>query len=124
LTAETLDRSKVNADLLIRNDLDPARLADSLMLEARDRTAELSPAHAELFRRVIQEAGQSIVDMAHQLPNFSERTLGELLRGNRVLLEAASRTLEGLERIRSESKMDQEIEGAKFEDRVPASCRI
>ena len=64
---------------------------------------------------MIEEACQSIVDMAHQLPNFTERTFSELLRGNRVLVDAASRTLTELERIRSQAQSDQEAESVKFE---------
>lgn len=56
-----------------------------------------------------------MIDIAHVLPHFSERTLAELLRRDRVLIDGAQRTLDGLERIRLQVTEDQEIEAAKFE---------
>ena len=115
LVADTLDSSRISMDVLVGNDLDPARLSEYFVANAHERLAGLPQSRAELFRRVIQEASQSIIDLAHELPNFGERTFGELLRGNRVLIEAANRTLEGLERIRSQVPMGEEAEGARFE---------
>jgi predicted NACHT family NTPase len=64
---------------------------------------------------VIEEASQSIIDIAHVLPNFSERTFSELLRREGVLIDAAQKTLDGLDRIRSQAKEDQAAESTKFE---------
>jgi ATPase subunit of ABC transporter with duplicated ATPase domains len=64
---------------------------------------------------VIEEASRSMIDIARVLPHFSERTLAELLRRDRVLIDAAQRTLDGLERIRLQVTEDQEIDASKFE---------
>jgi hypothetical protein len=115
LVAQTLDRTKITAELLAQKDLDPLKLAAHFITEADEQLALLPDPRIALFRRVIEEASQSIVDMAHQLPNFTERTFSELLRGNRVLVDAAARTLRELERIRSQAPPDQEAESVKFE---------
>jgi hypothetical protein len=115
LVADTLDRSKISIDLLVSKDLDPSRLAAHFLHEASERIGALPKPRADLFCRVIEEASQSIVDIAHQLPNFSERTFAELLRQNRVLVDAAAKTLEGLERIRTQAQADNEAESARFE---------
>ena len=81
----------------------------------RRSISQLTPPRALLFRRVIEEASQSIIDIAHELPSFSERTFAELIRQNRVLVEAADRTFQGLERIRSQAQADQEAEAARRE---------
>jgi predicted NACHT family NTPase len=55
------------------------------------------------------------MDIARVLPNFTERTFAELLKRDRVLIDAAQRTLESLDRIRSKIEDDKEAESAKFE---------
>jgi energy-coupling factor transporter ATP-binding protein EcfA2 len=115
LVAETLDRSKISAELLVQKDLDPVQLAGHFLSEVDQELAQLPQPQVKLYRRVIEEASQSIIDIAHQLPNFSERTFAELLRRNRVLIDAADRTLEAVERIRSQAQSNQEAESARFE---------
>jgi len=115
LVAHTLDHSKITPDLLVRKDLDPVQLARYLLSEISEQLALLAPPRARLVARVIEEACQSIIDIAHVLPNFSERTTAELLRRDRVLIDAAQQTLDALERIRSRAGTDQEAEAAKFE---------
>ena len=113
LVAETLNRTKISVDLLVQKDLDPSQLAAHFLSEAGNQLDQLPEPRAELFRRVIEEASQSIIDIAHNLPNFSERTFAELLRRDQVLIDAAGRMLEGLERIRSQPQADQEAESAR-----------
>lgn len=115
LVAQTLDRSKITAELLISKDLDPAMLARHFLFEAGEQLSLFPAPRATLFTRVIEDASQSMTDIARVLPHFSERTLAELLKRDRVLIEAAQRTLDGLERIRLQVTEDQEIEAAKFE---------
>jgi len=49
------------------------------------------------------------------LPNFTERTFGELLRHDRILIDAANRTLDALDRIRTQSQADSETDASRFE---------
>ena len=79
LVAKTLDNSKITAELLISRDLDPVQLARHFLAEANEELLLLPEPRAKLFARVIEEASQSIVDIAHALPNFTERTAAELL---------------------------------------------
>ena len=115
LVAEMLDSASISVELIVAKDLDPVKLAEHLLSESHEKFGELTPARAELVRRVIADASQSIVDIASKLPNFGERTLGELLRQNRVLIDAASQILDKLEQIRSKAQIGQEIEAARFE---------
>ena len=115
LLAEALDHSKISADILLGKDLDPTKLAEHLVSQAESALSSLPPERIQLFRRIVQEASESIIDIAQVLPNFSERTFAELLRRDRVLMEAADRAMESLERIRAESHQDLERESAVFE---------
>ncbi len=115
LVAETLDRSKITAEILAEKNIDPVRLAAHLLSEAQAESAKLPPPRAELFRRVIEEASQSIVDIAHSLPNFNERTFAELLRRSQSLMAAVDRIFDKLERLRSQTDADPQLESARFE---------
>ena len=115
LVAQTLDRSKISVEFLLERDLDPVRLARHLIAEATEQLSLFPEHRARLFTRVIEEASQSIIDIARVLPNFTERTFSELLRRDRVLIDAAERTLESLDRIRSKAEDDQQSSSARFE---------
>jgi hypothetical protein len=115
LVAQTLDNGKIDAELLVEKDLDPARLAQYFISEASEQLSKLPKKRVQLFTRVVQEASQSIVEIARILPNFTERTLSELLKQNRVLVDAAQQILENLDRIRTKTNEDQGIEATRFE---------
>lgn len=115
LVAETLDHSNITTELLIQKDLDPSQLAQHF-IERGSAQLEALPTHRRLlFIRVIEEASQSIVDIARVLPSFSERTFGELLKRDRILVDAAQKILESVDRIRAKADEYQEAEAAKFE---------
>src|SRR5689334_14325079 len=80
LVARILDSSKIDAELLVQKDLDPIKLAQHFIKEASEQLSTLPEGRVELFTRVIEEASQSIVDIAGVLPNFTERTFSELLK--------------------------------------------
>lgn len=115
LVGRTLDGSKIDTELLVQKDLDPGRLAQHFFSEASEQVSNLPEKHAQLFTRVIQEASQSIIDIARMLPGFTERTFSELLKQNRVLVNAADQILDKLDRIRTKIDDDREIEAARFE---------
>ena len=115
LVAQILDHSKVDAALLVQKDLDPVRLAQHFIGEASEQLLLLPDHRVSLFTRIIEEASQSIIDIARVLPNFTERTFSELLKRERVLVDAAQKILDRLERIRTVVDDDLDSEAAKFE---------
>jgi hypothetical protein len=114
--AQTLDRSKITADLLAKKNLDPVQLATHFVSEAKELLASLPDERAELFKRVIAEASQSIIDIAHSLPNFNERTLGELLQRTQVMAESVHQVFEELERLRARTPPDPLTDSTRFEN--------
>jgi hypothetical protein len=115
LVARTLDSSKIDVKLLIQKDLEPVELAQHFISEASEELAKLPERRVQLFTRVIEEASQSIVDIAGVLPNFTERTFSELLKRNHVLVDAAHQILENLDRMRTKVDDDREVEATRFE---------
>ncbi len=72
-----------------------------------------SEAEGHLYERIIKESCQYIVDIASQLPHFTERTLAEILQREGQLITIAEKILEEVARMRAE--LDPQLESARFE---------
>ncbi|HEU4794693.1 MAG TPA: hypothetical protein VFT02_03625, partial [Pyrinomonadaceae bacterium] len=104
--AETLDKAGIDAALLAERNLEPRMLADYLFSSNVRATRNFSEAEKALYERSIQETSQYIVDIAAQLPQFNERTFGELLRRQNQLQDVANQILEEVNRIRQDTRED------------------
>jgi hypothetical protein len=91
LVAQRIDAilkgTRIDSELLISNNLQPTNLVS--YLEKRNPEAEdgLSQHQSDLMKRVVSEVCQSIIDIASQLPLFSERAFSEILRREENLLQ-------------------------------------
>lgn len=79
--------------LLARHNLEPIEIARQLLRDHPVR--HFSDAEERLYERIVSESCQYIVDIAAQLPHFTERTLAEVLTRERQLLEVAERIVRG-----------------------------
>jgi hypothetical protein len=114
--AETLNKSSIDAELLAARDLDLTKLVGHLLASHPSATQDLSSAEAALYQRIISESSQYIIDIASQLPTFTERTIAEILKRESQLLAVTNQTLEEVRRIRAESqRVNPEVEAARFE---------
>ncbi len=62
--------------------------------------AFFSDVEREIYRKILDHAAQLIVDIASQLPHFSERVLGEILTRQTDFAVKADRIINDLQRIR------------------------
>ena len=117
LVGQTLSEAKISAEILTKQNLEPSRLADSIIDSVDPAiTKHFSQKELELYKRSIAEASQSIVDIASQLPQFNEQTFAEILKRENQLLEIAKQTLDEVRRITEGSKqVNPEVEAARFE---------
>ena len=116
--AETLNNTPINPELLAQKDLDPIQLEKHLLASRPDATRDFSEAGTALYQRIISESASNIVDVASQLPSFTERTFAEVLTRQGQLLTVANQVLEEVRRIREESQQaNPEAEAARFEQR-------
>jgi hypothetical protein len=115
--AETLDKTPIDPELLAKRDLDPAELERYLLDSRPDATRDFFEAETALYRRIISESASSIVDIASQLPTFTERTFAEVLKREGLLLDKADQILDEVRRIREESRQaNPEADAAHFEE--------
>jgi len=116
--SETLNKSPIDSSLLVKRDLDPTELVKFLKNSRQDAARDFSEAETELYNRLLEEISQDVVDIASQLPFFTERTLGEILRRETHLLSATNEVLREIRRIRESSrKMNAtDASAARFEN--------
>jgi hypothetical protein len=77
----------------------------------------LSEMQQRLYRRVLREVVENLIDVSSALPGFTEQSFAELLRRETVIIEVAQRVLSEVTRIREGSqKANQEEALAQFEE--------
>jgi len=109
--ARTLDGA--TSTLLARHNLEPTEIARHLLRDRPASSCHFSDAEGRLYERIISESCQYIVDIASQLPHFTERTLAEILTRERQLIEIAERVVQEVTRLRAE--LTPQVEAARFE---------
>ena len=112
--AATLDKSGIDSALLAEKNLEPRLLAAFFTQSNPNATRDFSEPEKALYERSIQEASQYIVDIAAELPQFNERTFGELLKRQNQLQNVADQILNEVSRIR-EDTLQSDQESAVFE---------
>jgi NACHT domain len=102
--ADTLNTAKVDSALLIEHNLEPTELAKYLLDNRPGTTNLFSEPEESLYRRIISETSRLIVEIASQLPTFTERTFAEVLKREDSLLSITDRILEEVRHIRASSQ--------------------
>ncbi len=108
---ETLNTA--TSELLARHDLEPVEIASQLLKDHPARSYHFSDSEGRLYEQIIGESCQYIVEIASQLPHFTERTLAEVLTRERHLVEIAEHTVQEVARLRAQ--LNPQVEAARFE---------
>jgi len=108
--AETLNTA--SSSVLAQHDLAPSELAKYLLAHPSG-TQHFSETEKSLYQRIISESCEYIVDIASQLPAFTERTFAEILKRENQLLDITRQTLEDVHRLREQ--MDPLTRTTQFE---------
>lgn len=111
---KTLNQTEITADLLVQKDLSPTDLAAHWRESDIPEVNLFSPQESRLYHRALNQSAIYIVDIASQLPLYSERTFAELLKRDRQLLDKADKVLEQIHRIR-QAVGDPDEQAAQFE---------
>jgi len=109
LTGTAIDTLKISSDLLVARNLDPKQIEVLLLNEAHFPNEEnplinFTEEDKELYKRVISESAQYIVDIASNLPNFNERTFAEVLKREDAILAKAEAILEEVKKMRENTE--------------------
>jgi hypothetical protein len=107
--SETLEKTPITAQFILDRKLDPIEFAKHLLKARPGATIGLSEPETALYERIVAETSRYIVDMATQLPAFTEKTFAELIKKGDQLIETANRILEEVKKIREGSEQTNEI---------------
>lgn len=114
--SETLEKTPITAQFILDRKLDPIALANHLLKARPGATIGLSEAETALYERIVAETSRYVVDMASQLPAFTEKTFAELIKKGDQLIETANKILEEVKKIREGSEQtNNEQNAARFE---------
>jgi Leucine-rich repeat (LRR) protein len=91
--ARTLMTGKIDADLLLQQRLDPARLANTLIAKAPESSAGFSPDETILYRRLLTESCRHLVGIANHFAGYEILVDRRLLTGQDELLAQLARLL-------------------------------
>src|SRR5207302_301112 len=83
--SETLNTA--TSALLARHNLEPAEIAKQLLIDHPASSYHFSDTEGRLYEQIMRESCEYIVDIASQLPHFTERTLADVLKREGNLLE-------------------------------------
>jgi len=100
--AEAFNRSKLSSDLLAERNLEPTKLAKHVLSAYPTATQLFSGAETAFYQRIIEESCAYIVDIASQLPAFTEHTFAEVLKREDQLILRTNEVLQELHRIREQ----------------------
>ena len=109
--ADTLNAA--TSEVIAQQNFEPAEVAKQLLLTHPAKSYFFSEAEGHLYERIIKESCEYIVDIASQLPHFTERTLAEILQREGQLITITEKILEEVARMRAD--LDPQLESARFE---------
>lgn len=114
--SEILNNSKIDTRLLAENDLEPINLLKYLRELNPQRTKNFSQDETVFFERILSDVCQNIIDIASELPGFTEQTLAEVLKREGDLIQKADLILAEVKRIRKSSERnDATAQASTFE---------
>src|SRR5713226_422142 len=111
--AETFNKSRISSALLTQHNLEPIQLTQYMLAINPNVAHTFSESATELYKRIIKESCIYIVDIASQLPAFTERSIAEILKNGDLIIAIAKEILEKLQMIREQ--LDPKIEADRFE---------
>jgi GTPase SAR1 family protein len=109
--ADTLNTT--TSEVIAKHNLEPTDLARHLLKTCPAKTYHFNDIEALLYDRIIIESCTYIVDIASQLPTFTEQTFAEVLKRETQILEKVDQVLREVQRMREQQ--DPQEESARFE---------
>jgi len=119
--SETIRNFDFSIGVLTDHNFDPCKLAKSLLnLTGKQGGNPFFANHEDVnvrqvYERIIEISVQQIIDIAPQLPKFTERVLVEMLDNQFRVLDLVQRVLDGIDRVNS--SMDLTQASSQFESK-------
>lgn len=111
--AEAFNKTKMTSAFLAQHNLEPTELARHVLAAHPTATDLFNAAEAAFYKRIINESCGYIVDIASQLPTFTEQTFAEVLKRENQIIDRVDAILEELRKMRAQ--LDPMIDAERFE---------
>ena len=112
--ADAFDKVKLSSELLVKHNLEPTKLAKQVLTTNLAGIQLFSETEKAFYQRIIEESCAYIVDIASQLPSFTEKTFAEVLQRDDQIITSVNKILQEVRRIRD--KVDPMTEAGRFEE--------
>lgn len=119
IASKAVSQAVASPSLIVKNNLEPTQLLEH-MLAVIDRagiTETIEGIDQQILEEILFDASQHIVDIASQLPGFTETTFSEILKRENLLLERADKILEEIQRLHKSTR-NITAEAAAFENDI------
>jgi hypothetical protein len=100
--ATAFNISKLNSALLAEQNLEPTKLAKHVLAGHSIAGQPFSETEKAFYRRIIEESCSYVVDIASQLPVFTERTFAEVLKREDQIIATTGQILQEVRRIQEQ----------------------
>ncbi|MFL5698561.1 MAG: NACHT domain-containing protein, partial [Ktedonobacteraceae bacterium] len=100
--ASAFNKSKLSSELLAKRNLEPGELARYVLAGHSIAAQPFSDAEKAFYQRIIEVSCAYIVDIASQLPAFTERTFAEVLKREDQLLARTDEILQEIRHVREQ----------------------
>ena len=115
---ETIVNSEITIESLIDRNLEPELLYRHFISSNSRPAKHFSESEYSLYRRVLDEVSQRIIDTSSNFPQFTERLSSEILKGSRKLVESSDEILYELSLLRKGLQKENEaLEAIRFEEK-------
>ncbi len=104
--AETLNTT--TSKILAENNLEPLYLANYLLRTHPAETYHFNELETSLYQNIIIESCTYIIDIASQLPTFSEQTFAEVLKRETQILDKVNQVLQEVQRLSKQQNPKEE----------------
>lgn len=101
---EAIGNLRISAELLVKKNLEPSELARFIRHSNATVKNSLSAAECAFYDRLVDQCSQYIVDIASQLPGFTEKTFAEVLRRQDELRNIAADILKKMTELQQKSQ--------------------
>jgi Leucine-rich repeat (LRR) protein len=111
--AEALSKSEFSSRLLAQSNLDQAALAQHILASHPTATQYFNETETSFYQLIITKSCEYIIDIASQLPAFTEHTFAEVLKREDQLIAKTDQILQGIHRL--QELQNSTTEAGRFE---------
>ena len=111
---KALDETPLSPELIVHHDLNPISIGNHFISQYSEAREVLNDPEFELYKKLILEASQYIVDIGSSLPSFNEKAFAEILSKNSLILDKADQIIKAVNQLK-EDNLDQNNDTGQFE---------